>query len=182
MDDVSFHISEGELLGLVGESGCGKTTLARAVVRLVDATSGILSLKVGTSRVCRAGTAGGTAWIAVILQDPYGSLEPRFPARRNYRRGAGHSWVGRSSAGTALVNHCALETVGLRRNTQNAIRTNSAAVNVSDWQWRVVCRRAAPAGARRGGERPGRLGPGPNCQSASGTGTDASIGLSFHRR
>src|SRR6202043_905881 len=45
VDDVSFRLSPGETLGIVGESGCGKTTLIRALVRLIDATAGSIRFR-----------------------------------------------------------------------------------------------------------------------------------------
>jgi len=81
VDDVTFRISPGETLGLVGESGCGKTTLARAVVRLVNVTSGsiefegrnITRLRGSELRVQRRA-------FQIIFQDPFSSLDPRLPA------------------------------------------------------------------------------------------------------
>jgi oligopeptide transport system ATP-binding protein len=78
VDGVSFRIQAGQTLGLVGESGCGKTTVARSIVRLVPATAGrivfedtdVLSAdKVELRRVRRN--------ISLIFQDPVGSLNPR---------------------------------------------------------------------------------------------------------
>jgi len=78
VDGVSFGIKNGQTLGLVGESGCGKTTVARSIVRLVPATAGevvfeqrdILSAEVVELRRLRS-------QISLIFQDPYGSLNPR---------------------------------------------------------------------------------------------------------
>lgn len=78
VDDVSFKVQEGETVGLVGESGCGKTTLGRAIIRLIEPTSGAIffneknigSIPEGQFRKMRKD-------IQIIFQDPYGSLNPR---------------------------------------------------------------------------------------------------------
>ena len=78
VDDVSFTVKEGETLGLVGESGCGKTTIGRTVLRLTEPTSGsvefegknLLKLKGRELKDVRRD-------LQIIFQDPYSSLDPR---------------------------------------------------------------------------------------------------------
>ena len=80
VDGVSFVVKKGETLGLVGESGCGKTTVGRTLLRLVPATSGkvefegrdVFGLKGADLKAMRRD-------MQIIFQDPYSSLDPRMP-------------------------------------------------------------------------------------------------------
>lgn len=75
VDDVSFHIEKGETLGLVGESGCGKSTAGRTILRLHPPTDG--KVVFDGEEVTAANIAGLRRRMQIVFQDPYSSLNPR---------------------------------------------------------------------------------------------------------
>src|SRR5262249_41271863 len=87
VDDVSFFVRERETLGLVGESGCGKTTAGRSILRLYDPTGGqIWFRRTDGTRVDLAALSGQEMKamrreIRMIFQDPFSSLNPRMTVR-----------------------------------------------------------------------------------------------------
>ena len=79
VDDVSFNIHEGEILGLVGESGCGKTTVGRMSLRLTQPTSGVVNFeKANIFKLNKKELGKLRPKMQIIFQDPYSSLNPRF--------------------------------------------------------------------------------------------------------
>jgi peptide/nickel transport system ATP-binding protein len=88
VDKVSFAVKEGETLGMVGESGCGKTTVGRSILRLIEPTSGavefdgqdVIKMKPKELKLARRN-------MQIIFQDPYASLNPRLPIGESVMEG-----------------------------------------------------------------------------------------------
>jgi len=96
VDQVSFTVRNGETLGLVGESGCGKTTVGRSILRLIEPTSGevtfdgenIITMRSGSLKAMRRN-------MQIIFQDPYASLNPRMPIGESVMEGLQIHKIGR---------------------------------------------------------------------------------------
>ena len=115
VDDVSFEIYKGEVFGLVGESGCGKTTTGRCIIGLYPITSGNIYFEGRHSAPARRGvrTAGRELGIQMIFQDPMASLDPRMTIREIIAEGL----ILGGAKGKEEIRHRVgeiLEMVGLR--------------------------------------------------------------------
>ncbi|MEO8207978.1 MAG: oligopeptide/dipeptide ABC transporter ATP-binding protein [Chloroflexota bacterium] len=119
VDDISFEIRRGETLGLVGESGCGKSTTGRALIRLREATSGSVRfdgidlVKTKSDELRRLRRR-----MQIIFQDPYGSLDPRFTVGATVAEPIETHDLARGKEKLARVEEL-LELVGLNREFVN---------------------------------------------------------------
>jgi oligopeptide/dipeptide ABC transporter ATP-binding protein len=115
VDGVSFSIAAGATLGLVGESGCGKSTVGRAILRLIEPTDG--SIKLDGKDITRLGRADLRPYrrqMQIIFQDPFSSLDPRMPAGDIVGEPLRVHGIARGKERTARVA-ALFERVGLRK-------------------------------------------------------------------
>jgi oligopeptide/dipeptide ABC transporter ATP-binding protein len=121
VDDVSLQILRGEKFGLVGESGCGKTTFGRTILRLEESTGGTVTMA-GQDVLALRGRdlKKMRRRMQIIFQDPYGSLNPRMPVSDIIGEGLlaqadkQNNWGNRATRDKRVGDY--LEAVGLRRD------------------------------------------------------------------
>ena len=120
VDGVSFHVDRGETLALVGESGCGKSTVGRAILRLFDITGGqvilggqrIDDLSAGALRPMRRR-------VQIVFQDPYSSLNPRMRVRDILAEPMRNFGIAQSSADIDVKVAALMDKVRLPREAVN---------------------------------------------------------------
>ncbi|NUQ13592.1 MAG: ABC transporter ATP-binding protein [Gemmatimonadaceae bacterium] len=114
VDGVSLDVGHGETLGVVGESGCGKTTLGRTILRLIEPTSGDIRFD-GTDLLALRGKAlrAMRRNLQIIFQDPFSSLNPRLTIGATVREGLTVHRLAEGEAADRRVRQL-LEEVGLR--------------------------------------------------------------------
>ncbi|NLL37473.1 MAG: ABC transporter ATP-binding protein [Fretibacterium sp.] len=115
VDDVSFSIKKGETLGIVGESGCGKSTIGRTMIHLLKPTSGSVLLEgQDVGALLAENPKALRRRLQIIFQDPYGSLNPRLTVRDIVGEGAWFQGLARNARDLDVLVVEALRQAGLQ--------------------------------------------------------------------
>ena len=172
VDDVSFGIDAGETLGLVGESGCGKTTTSKLILNLEEPSSGQVLLHGKPIH----GLAGGAlreyrARVQAVFQDPWSSLNPRMAIGRTIAESLiVTGWGNRADIADRVSE--LLDQVGLRRDHAISPRVQRRAAPAHRARQCLGLTTAADR-ARRAGFRPRRVDPSADDEPVEGhTGTE----------
>jgi len=121
VDDVNFHINEGETLGLVGESGCGKSTIGRVLLRLLDASGGeVLFNGENILSYNRAKMRGMRENMQIVFQDPFASLNPRMSVFEIIAEPLTINNKAKDKAELYSMVQSLMEIVGLAERLENA--------------------------------------------------------------
>jgi peptide/nickel transport system ATP-binding protein len=115
VDDISFAVNNGEILGFVGESGCGKSTMSRSILRLIEPTAGKVYFN-GTrvDSLSKKEFKPYRRWMQMIFQDPFGSLNPRRAVSETLRQTIRIHELAQDKSGEDALIKKTLEEVGLK--------------------------------------------------------------------